>query len=133
MLVLPHDIAHLSRTKNGPPITRDELGPVEAVRMSMSFPYFFMPVRLWDGAYPHDIVDGGLLSNFPVWLFDCPQPTRPTWGLRLHSGTGPDETAHNRRIRPPLWPFSMGKAMFEAAHRVQVRVLRRRHSERFSP
>lgn len=116
MLVLPQDITHLSRTKNGPPIACDELGLVEAVRMSMSFPYFFTPVRLWEGDRPHDIVDGGPLSNFPVWLFDSPtgQPARPTWGFRLHGGTGADEMPPNRRIRPPLWPISMAKAMFEA-------------------
>lgn len=116
MLVLPQDITHLSRTKNGPPIARDELGLVEAVRMSMSFPYFFTPVRLWEGDRPHDIVDGGLLSNFPVWLFDSQsgRPARPTWGFRLHGGTSAHEVTPNRKIRPPLWPFSMAKAMFEA-------------------
>jgi NTE family protein len=34
----------------------------------------------------HTIVDGGLLSNFPVWLFDAPpgqERKRPTFGLRL--------------------------------------------------
>jgi NTE family protein len=117
MLVLPQDIIHLSRTKNGPPIVCDELGLVEAVRMSMSFPYFFTPIRLWEAERPHDIVDGGLLSNFPVWLFDSQSqpPVRPTWGFRLHSGTCPDEAPPNRSIRPPLWPFSMAKAMFSAA------------------
>jgi NTE family protein len=117
MLVLPQDIAHLSRTKNGPRIECDELGLVEAVRMSMSFPYFFTPRRLWEGDRPHDIVDGGLLSNFPVWLFASHSrpPARPTWGFRLHGGAGPDEATPNRSIRPPLWPFSMARAMFEAA------------------
>jgi NTE family protein len=117
MLVLPQDIAHLSRTKNGPPIACDELGLVEAVRMSMSFPYFFTPRRLWEGDRPHDIVDGGLLSNFPVWLFDSHSrlPARPTWGFGLHGGTGPEETIPNRSIRQPLWPFPIAGAMFEAA------------------
>jgi NTE family protein len=93
------------------------LGLVEAVRMSMSFPYFFTPVRLWEGQRPHDIVDGGLLSNFPVWLFDSQSglPARPTWGFRLHGGTSPNEVTPNRSIRPPLWPLSMARAMFEAA------------------
>jgi hypothetical protein len=70
-----------------------------------------------EGDRPHDIVDGGLLSNFPVWLFDSHSrpPARPTWGFRLHGGTGPDEVTPDRRIRPPLWPFSMARAMFEAA------------------
>ena len=32
------------------------------------------------------IVDGGMLSNFPVWLFDCDDgdvPEWPTFGLLL--------------------------------------------------
>ena len=39
--------------------------------MSMSYPYLYTPVTL-DGndGRPHFVVDGGLLSNFPVWLFD---------------------------------------------------------------
>jgi predicted acylesterase/phospholipase RssA len=42
-----------------------------------------------DPRNPHDerlIVDGGLLSNFPVWLFDVPdgqKPRWPTFGLLL--------------------------------------------------
>ena len=45
----------------------------DAVRMSMSIPIFFEPVRI-QTATPNDehlIVDGGMLSNFPVWLFDA--------------------------------------------------------------
>src|SRR5437660_1398628 len=53
-----------------------------AVRMSMSIPVFFKPVRRGG----HEIVDGGILSNFPVWLFDAPAgvaPRFPTFGLLL--------------------------------------------------
>ena len=45
---------------------------------------------------PHYVVDGGLLSNFPIWLFDSPNPKRPTWGFRLHSG----ESAHRGAAAP---------------------------------
>jgi NTE family protein len=31
----------------------------------------------------HLIVDGGRLSNFPVWLFDAEVPQWPTFGLKL--------------------------------------------------
>jgi NTE family protein len=58
----------------------------EAVRMSMSIPLFFEPVvhKGPDGTR-HVIVDGGMLSNFPVWLFDCRDrdPRWPTFGLLL--------------------------------------------------
>ena len=67
----------------------DELEIAAAVRMSMSIPIFFDPVVYHDPRKPHDqrlIVDGGLLSNFPVWLFDTPAdhvPRWPTFGLLL--------------------------------------------------
>ena len=54
--------------------------------MSMSYPFLFAPVELYQGGKPHYVVDGGLLSNFPIWLFDSPKPKRPTWGFRLHPG-----------------------------------------------
>ncbi len=80
MLVLPDDAGHLG-------IEPDELDIAYAVRMSMSIPVFFEPVvhanpRTGDN---HLIVDGGMLSNFPVWLFDCEgrDPAWPTFGLML--------------------------------------------------
>jgi NTE family protein len=62
--------------------------PVDlAVRMSMSIPIFFEPVRLLNQytSQEHILVDGGMLSNFPVWLFDAPpgQAQRPTIGIKL--------------------------------------------------
>jgi NTE family protein len=46
----------------------DELGGsvLDAVRASMSYPFAFEPVRVND----HYLVDGGLCSNLPVFLFD---------------------------------------------------------------
>ena len=58
--------------------------------MSMSIPVFFEPVTAWTS---HEIVDGGLLSNFPIWLFDTPPgttPRFPTFGLLL---VAPGQTA----------------------------------------
>jgi NTE family protein len=55
----------------------------EAVRLSMSIPFFFEPGRLGDAV----IVDGGILSNFPLWIYDEPDPQKPpawpTFGFRL--------------------------------------------------
>lgn len=52
----------------------------KAVRMSMSIPFFFEPMRLSDSY----IVDGGVLSNYPIHLFDSKTTPRwPTFGLRL--------------------------------------------------
>jgi NTE family protein len=80
MLVLPNDADHLG-------IDPDELEIAYAVRMSMSIPIFFEPVvhRNDLTGEEHLIVDGGMLSNFPVWLFDCEgrDPRWPTFGLLL--------------------------------------------------
>jgi NTE family protein len=80
MLVLPRDAAKIG-------FDPDELEIALAVRMSMSIPVFFDPVTPKDhDGRPHVIVDGGLLSNYPVWLFDCPDnapPAFPTFGMLL--------------------------------------------------
>jgi NTE family protein len=80
MLVLPNDAGHLG-------IEPDEMEIAYAVRMSMSIPVFFEPVvhKNAQTGQTHLIVDGGMLSNFPVWLFDCHgrDPKWPTFGLML--------------------------------------------------
>ena len=81
LLVLPRDAGQLG-------IDPDELEVAYAVRMSMSIPIFFKPVRIQNEQTNHEhvIVDGGMLSNFPVWLFDCDDeatPDWPTFGLLL--------------------------------------------------
>jgi NTE family protein len=117
MLVMPHDVAGYSLAKGDSPIEPDELLLADAVRMSMSYPYLFAPVTLWKDGKPHFVVDGGLLSNFPIWLFDAHSrpPARPTWGFRLHGGVNPDEQSPYRPISMPLWRIKLLQAMFEAA------------------
>jgi NTE family protein len=83
--------------------------------MSMSYPFLFTPVALYKDGNPHYVVDGGLLSNFPIWLFDSPNSKRPTWGFRLHPGTSPAEGLPHRKIPRPLWSVPLLKAMFSAA------------------
>lgn len=79
LLVLPRDA---SRLGIGDP---DDLNVALAVRMSMSIPIFFEPVKFANAqtGREHLIVDGGMLSNFPVWLFDAEEPQWPTFGLKL--------------------------------------------------
>ena len=73
MLILPDDVALFG-------LDPDEFEVAEAVRMSMSIPGFFRPAMLKDNY----IVDGGLLSNFPIWLFDSDiTPSWPTFGILL--------------------------------------------------
>ena len=79
LLVLPRDAAKLG-------IEPDELDVALAVRMSMSIPVFFEPARFVNPktGRRHVIVDGGMLSNFPVWLFDSEGvPDWPTFGMLL--------------------------------------------------
>lgn len=67
-------------------ISPDALDVAQAVRMSMSIPFFFKPVIRPN---IHDelsyIADGGVLSNYPVWLFDngTANPQWPTLGYKL--------------------------------------------------
>lgn len=79
LLALPQDAVRLG-------IEPDDLDVALAVRMSMSIPIFFEPVRFRHAqtGREHLIVDGGVLSSYPVWLFDAPnEPSWPTFGLRL--------------------------------------------------
>lgn len=101
LLVLPQDITEYGRSP-------DDLDVAWAVRMSMSIPYFYEPVRLQrsDGAASF-IVDGGILSNFPVWLFDdgTGDPPWPTFGYKLVE----PKAGAARSIKGP---FSLFAAMF---------------------
>lgn len=68
-------------------LAADDQWVVDAVRASMSAPYFFRPVDVTTGS-GHRVtwVDGGLLSNFPITVFDRTdgQASRwPTWGVKL--------------------------------------------------
>ena len=95
LLVLPQDIADYG-------MIPENLDVATAVRMSMSIPFFFEPIELRNmktnqASY---IVDGGLLSNFPVWLFDSEGsiPQWPTFGFKLvEPGEG---TPH--QVRGPI-------------------------------
>jgi NTE family protein len=59
---------------------------VDAVRASMSIPFFFRPVTFSTPSGKVTWVDGGMLSNFPITVFDRTdgEPERwPTWGIKL--------------------------------------------------
>lgn len=79
LLVLPDDLGDFA-------IDPDEFCIAPAVRMSVSIPVFFEPVRWKDRqGKEHLIVDGGLLSNYPVWLLDDGKkvPAHPTFGFKF--------------------------------------------------
>lgn len=61
---------------------------VDAVRASMSIPFFFQPFEQKTAMGACTWVDGGLLQNFPVTVFDRTdgRPNRwPTFGIKLSS------------------------------------------------
>lgn len=83
MIVLPDDLVRYGLNPDMFPVAR-------AVRMSCSIPYFFEPIKLKTDTGTATVVDGGVLSNFPIWLFSK-ERKRPVIGVTL---------APNERERP---------------------------------
>jgi NTE family protein len=81
LLVLPDNLPYFG-------FIPDQYSIAKAVRMSMSIPIFYEPFRLVDTkGLEHLIVDGGLLSKYPLWLLDdgVSWPEIPTLGFRFIS------------------------------------------------
>lgn len=78
MIVLPDDLEGYGISVETFPIAR-------ALRMSCGIPFFFEPVQLKVGEGETIVVDGGVLSNFPMWIFndESGKTERPVLGLRL--------------------------------------------------
>ena len=126
LLVLPRDAHKLG-------IEPDRLNVALAVRMSMSIPVFFEPVLFEnpETGDTHVIVDGGMLSNFPVWLFDCEEgePEWPTFGMLLVEPKPsvplgariPKQHTHGRGPRAVIdYVKSLAQTMMEAHDRMYV-------------
>ncbi|MCG7383582.1 patatin-like phospholipase family protein [Paenibacillus sp. ACRRY] len=114
ILVLPDDIRRFG-------IDPNKFEVAKAVRMSCSIPYFFDPVAIRRSPvmskgmrFPDQfvyVVDGGLLSNFPLWLFDGERTARsgeiiPVVGFKMVGKTEGEPS----RIKGPL---SMLQALVE--------------------
>jgi len=78
LMVIPDDLHNYG-------INLNAFSVAKAIRMSCSLPYFFEPVKLKNSVTPSIIVDGGVLSNFPMWLFDKEnvKKVRPVLGIKL--------------------------------------------------
>ena len=107
----------------------DQVDPALYVRASMSIPGFFYPLRIenvpqgqeardaWDklASYTEEppntctLVDGGIMSNFPIDLFHVQDrlPKSPTFGAKL----GSDQ----RRAERIDWPLPLATAVFRTA------------------
>ena len=77
ILILPDDLLDYG-------IDPMEFEIAKAVRMSAGIPICFNPIKLKYKDGVSYIVDGGILSNFPVWIFDVKEAPRwPTFGFRF--------------------------------------------------
>jgi NTE family protein len=78
--------------------TDGDVAIADAVCASISIPLIFQPKRIGQSEY----VDGGIMSNFPVWVFDAERKTAPrmtpTIGFRLVARTKGTETDNNYRF-----------------------------------
>lgn len=90
----------------------DEQSVADAVRASAAIPFFFEPVMLRaPGGQVSTLVDGAVLSNFPIAMFDCTDglvPRWPTFGVRLSARTDSPPAA-----RPVTGPVSLALAVVE--------------------
>jgi NTE family protein len=115
MLVLPDSLPNYRVSKDMPAIDPKSFAIADAVRMSMSIPYFFQPVELIhnETGLASTIVDGGVLSNFPVWIFDVEDrdALRPTFGFKLVGGRGVGGGLE-KIVRAFGWPVEMGVDIF---------------------
>jgi NTE family protein len=117
MLVLPDDLSNYDAPGTGQRIEPLAFRVADAVRMSMSIPYFFQPVELvhHDTRRASTIVDGGVLSNFPVWLFDVDhEARRPTFGFRLRGGRSVGDGLEHV-VDSLGWPVELGVSIFHTA------------------
>ncbi|MFD1018719.1 patatin-like phospholipase family protein [Thalassobacillus hwangdonensis] len=88
----------------------------KAVRMSAGLPYFFMPVRLQGKSQVKSlIVDGGLLSNFPIWVLETREGNRirPILGMKL---SNPPNQLPRRKIRNSIEMFHALFLTMKQAH-----------------
>ncbi len=115
MVIFPDDVK-LYVDDSGKTLDPDELPIAEAVRISAGYPYFFPPLKLRDAVTKKEgvLVDGGVVSAYPVFLFDTPQPQHPTWGFQLFSGFSPEKPAYSK-ISGSGWPIDMLKAILDTS------------------
>jgi NTE family protein len=106
----------------------DEQEVADAVRASASIPFFFEPVTLRSPATKggegdvSTLVDGGVLSNFPVAVFDrtdARPPRWPTFGVRLSMRT--EGRVHTTEVRGTVsLALSLVETMLEACDAAHI-------------
>jgi len=119
LLVLPDDLKYYGVNPQTFPVAK-------AVRMSCSIPYFFEPVTLRPRTGKSLVVDGGVLSNFPIWLFDNDNgmQKRPVLGVKL---SGNDAYLPINKINNA---FGLFTALFETMMKAHdLRYISREHEK----
>lgn len=78
LIVIPDDLERVYG------IVPEQFKVSTAVRMSASYPYYLMPKKInYNNRFSY-IVDGGILSNFPLWVFnENKRMKRPVLGISL--------------------------------------------------
>lgn len=103
MVVFPDDLPNYGFSNYRFPIAK-------AVRMSGTIPFFFEPVKWKTPKWkqPCYMVDGGILSNYPIWIFDSATiPRWPTFGFHFVKDEIQAEPV------PYEEPISMFKGLFK--------------------
>lgn len=91
----------------------DEQRVADAVRASASMPFIFRPARMDTPHGEVTLVDGGILSNYPIRIFDQPEESESRWptvGIRLsarESDDAPTSAVHG--------PIRLGVSVVETA------------------
>ena len=87
----------------------------KAVRMSSGLPYFFIPVKIHGKRGKSIVVDGGVLSNFPLWIWEKQEGcrTRPIIGMKLSDE--PDKLPE-QRIKNAIQMFHALFKTMQQAH-----------------
>ncbi|MFC5463159.1 patatin-like phospholipase family protein [Lederbergia graminis] len=119
MVVLPNELDQYGIPKETFPVAR-------AVRMSCGLPFFFEPIKLRSLAGTSIVIDGGLLSNFPIWLFENEngRRSRPVIGVKLSQNL---EEQPKRIIKNGLGLFEALFITMKDAH--DTRYISRKHEK----
>jgi NTE family protein len=117
MIVIPDDLASYG-------LDWRKFSVAKALRMSCGIPFFFEPIKLRDNKGDCIFVDGGVLSNFPLWIFDNGNKERPLVGLKL---SNPREDIAPRKIDNGLQLFEALFSTMQNAH--DERYISRKHEK----
>ncbi|SOC21049.1 NTE family protein [Ureibacillus xyleni] len=116
MVVIPDDLQKYGFEWRKFPVSK-------ALRMSCGIPFFFEPIKLHDNKGECVFVDGGVLSNFPLWVFHQ-NKERPILGFKL---SHPGEEMEPRKIANGLDLFDALFKTMKTAH--DERYISRKHEK----